>query len=119
MFVSQFIWNDFALRTIVKATGEHEIKWEGKTFLDLDYSDDLSVLDKDISKISEFSEVVKVEAARKGLKFNIKKIKSLTKGIDKGQKVIKALRKMCIFLTFWDCNERKVGLDMTHFVDEE
>ena len=30
--------------------GEHGIKWEGKTFLDLDYADDLGILDESVSK---------------------------------------------------------------------
>ena len=34
--------------------GNHRIKWGGKTLLDLDYSEDLSILDECVSKINEF-----------------------------------------------------------------
>ena len=37
---------NFVLRDTRKTMGEHGIKWEGKTFLDLDYVDDLSILDE-------------------------------------------------------------------------
>ena len=38
--------------------GDHEIKWGGKTFLDLDYADDLSILDGSVSKVNELLEVL-------------------------------------------------------------
>ena len=52
-----FIWAiliDFVLRSTEKAMGEHGIKWERKTFLDLDYADDLHVLNKRVSKMMNF-----------------------------------------------------------------
>jgi hypothetical protein len=48
---------DFVLRSKGKAMGDHRIKWGGKTFLDLDYADDLSILDESVSKMNELSEV--------------------------------------------------------------
>ena len=41
---------DFFSRGIGKAMGEHGIEWEGKTFLDLDYTDDLGILNVSVSK---------------------------------------------------------------------
>ena len=35
---------DIILRSTEKAMGDHGIKWRGKTLLDLDYADDLSIL---------------------------------------------------------------------------
>ena len=45
---------DFVLRSTGKAIGDHGLKWRGKTPLDLDYSDDLSILDESVSKMNEF-----------------------------------------------------------------
>ena len=50
--------------------GDHGIKWGGKTLLDLDYADDLSILD-------ELLDVLRVQGARIGLKINFQKTKSL------------------------------------------
>ena len=58
--LSPFIWNiliDFVLRSPGKAIGDHRIKRGGKTLLDLDSVDDLSILDESVSKINEFLEV--------------------------------------------------------------
>ena len=41
--LSPFVWiilMDFVLRSRGKAMGDHGIKWEGKSLLDLDYADD-------------------------------------------------------------------------------
>ena len=48
---------NFVLRSTEKAIGDHGIKWGGKTLLDLDYADDLSILDESVSKINEFLEI--------------------------------------------------------------
>ena len=51
--LSPFIWiilMDFVLRSTGKAIGDHGIKWGGRTLLDLDYADDLSILDESVSK---------------------------------------------------------------------
>ena len=58
--LSPFIWiilMDFVLRSTGKAIGDHGIKWGGRTLLDLDYADDLSILDESVSKMNEFLEV--------------------------------------------------------------
>ena len=55
-----FIWiilMDFVLRSTGKAIGDHGIKWGGKTLLDSDYADDLSILNESLSKMNEFLEV--------------------------------------------------------------
>ena len=83
----RIILMDFVLRSTGKAIGDHEIKWGGKTLMDLDYADDLSILDESASKMSEFLEVLRVQGARIGLKINVKKTKSLRLGIRKHEKV--------------------------------
>ncbi|XP_065561191.1 LOW QUALITY PROTEIN: probable chitinase 10 [Artemia franciscana] len=47
--LSPFIWiilMDFVIKNTGKAMGEHGIKWGGNTFMDLDYADDLRILDE-------------------------------------------------------------------------
>ena len=44
---------DFVSRSIEKVMGEPGIKWGRKTLLDLDYADDLSILDESVSKMNE------------------------------------------------------------------
>ena len=39
--------------------GDHRIKWKRKTVLDLDYADDLIILDESASKINEFLGVLR------------------------------------------------------------
>ena len=75
---------DFVLRNTGKAIGDHGIKWGGKTLLDLDYADDLSILDESVSKMNEFLEVLRVQV---GLKINVKKTNSLRLGISEDEKV--------------------------------
>ena len=59
-----------------------------KNFLpDLDYADDLSILDQSASKMNELLEVLQVQGAGKGLKINVKKTKSLKLGISEDEKV--------------------------------
>ena len=41
---------DFVLRSTGKAIRDHGIKWEGKMLLDLDYADDLSILNESVRK---------------------------------------------------------------------
>ena len=48
--------------------GEHGVKWGGKTLMDLDFADALSILDESVSKMNEFLEVLRVQGARIGLK---------------------------------------------------
>ena len=48
---------DFVLRRTGKTIGDHGIKWGEKTLLDLDYADDLSILDEIVSKMNELLEV--------------------------------------------------------------
>ena len=49
---------DLVLRITGKTMGDHGIKWGRKTLLDLDYADDLSILDESVSKINELLEVL-------------------------------------------------------------
>ena len=78
---------DFVLRSTGKAIGDRGIKWGGKTFLDVDYADDLSILDESVSKMNQHLEVLLVQGARKGLKINVKKTKSQRLEISKNEKV--------------------------------
>ena len=57
---------DFVLRSTGKAIGDYGIKWGGRTLLDLDYADDLSILDESVSKMNEFLEVLRVQGAKIG-----------------------------------------------------
>ena len=88
--LSPFIWiilMDFVLRSTGKAMETIGIKWGGKKLLDLDYADDLSILDESVSKMNELLEVLRVQGARIGLKINVKKTKSLRLGISEDEKV--------------------------------
>ena len=51
--------------------GDHGIKWGGKPLLDLDYADDLSMLDESVNEINELLEVLRVQGARIGLKISV------------------------------------------------
>ena len=79
---------EFVLRSTGKAIGDHGIKLRGKkTLLDFDYAGDLSILDKRLSKTNEFVDVLQVQGARRGLKINLKKTKSIRLGICEDEKV--------------------------------
>ena len=67
--------------------GDHGIKRGGKTLLDLDYADDLSMLDESVRKMNEFLEVLRFQGARIGLKINVKMTKSLKRGLSEDEKV--------------------------------
>ena len=95
--LSPFIWiilMDFVLRSTGKAIGDHGIKWGGRTLLDLDYADDLSILDESVSKMNEFLEVLRVQGAKIGLKINVKKTMSLWLGISEDEKVTLGTEKI-------------------------
>ena len=49
---------DFVLRSTGKAMGDYGIKWGGKSLLDLDYADDLCILNERVSKMNEVLEVL-------------------------------------------------------------
>ena len=68
---------DFVWRSTAKAMGEHGIKWGSKTLLDVDYADDLSILDENVSTMNEFLEILRVHGARIDMEINGKKTKSL------------------------------------------
>jgi hypothetical protein len=57
---------DFGLRSTGRAMGERGIKRGGKSLLDLDYAEDLSILDESVSKMNEVLEVLQVQGARIG-----------------------------------------------------
>ena len=59
--------------------GEH-VQHGSKTLPDLDYADDLSILDENISEMNSFWEGLKVQGARIDLKIYIKTIKLLRMG---------------------------------------
>ena len=85
---------NFVLRSTGKPIGDHGIKWGRKTLLDLDYADDLSILDESVSKMNEFLEVLRVQGATIGLKINVKKSKSLRLGIGEDEKVTLGFEKI-------------------------
>ena len=49
---------DFVLKNTVKVMGEHGIDWGSKTLLDLDYADDLSILDENVDKLNDFFKIL-------------------------------------------------------------
>ena len=59
------------------------MQWESrnqmgnKTLLDLDCTDDLSILDENVGKMNQLLEVLQVQGARIFLKINVNKTKSL------------------------------------------
>ena len=76
--------------------------------LDIDYADDLNILDKSVSKMNELLEVLRVHGARIALKINDKKTKSLRIGIGKDEKVtlgkeklIRWAASLTLVITFW------------------
>ena len=46
---------------------EHGIKWGSINFQDIDYADDLNILDEKVSKLNELLEILRVHGARIGL----------------------------------------------------
>ena len=99
--LSPFIWiilMDLVLRSTGKVMGDHGFKWEGKTLLDLDYADDLIILDESVSKMNEFLEVLRVQGARIGFKIKIKKTKSLRLRTSDDEKVTHWVMKRLIRL---------------------
>ena len=89
--LTRFKWiilMDFILRSPAKAIGVDELKWRSKTFLDLNYAEDLSILDESLSKMNKLSEILQVHGAWIGLKINIWNSKSLRLGINENEKVM-------------------------------
>ena len=66
---------------------EHGLERERKTFLDLDYANDLCILDESVSKMNKILEALRVQGARIGLKINVKKTKSLWLRISEDEKL--------------------------------
>ena len=85
---------DFVLRSTERAMGDHRIKWGGKTLLDLDYADDLSILDESVNKMNELLEVLRDQGAIKGLKINVKETKSLRLRISEDENVTLGSKKI-------------------------
>ena len=67
---------DFILSSKAKAMRENGMKWGSQTFLDVDYADDLGILDESVSKMIKHLEVLRVQGERAGLKINVTKTKS-------------------------------------------
>ena len=65
-----------------------------KFLLDLDYADDLSIIDESIGKINELLEVLRFLNAKIGLKINVKKIKSLRLGRSKDENVTLIVKRL-------------------------
>ena len=59
----------------------------GNNFLDLDYADDLSILDESMSKMNELLEVLCVQGSRLVLTITVKKTNSLRLGISEDEKM--------------------------------
>ena len=57
--------------------GRTGIIWEGKTLIHIDYIDELSVLDKNVSKMNKFREVFRVYGERIGSNIILKRLNHL------------------------------------------
>jgi len=55
------VFTDFVLRNTAKALGEYGTELESKTILDLNYFDDLIVLDENVRKVNNFLNVLRVQ----------------------------------------------------------
>ena len=75
VFYILIILMEFILRNTTKVMEERGIEWGSKTHLCLDYADDFSILDENVSIMKEFSEVSWVESVRIGLKISFEKAK--------------------------------------------
>ena len=73
---------------------DNRIKWGWKTLLDLDYADDLSILDESSWKMNALLEVLQVQSARIGSKINVEKTESLRLGISEDEKVTLGNKKI-------------------------
>jgi len=49
------LWGRISDRKNNKAMEDNGIKWGGKPLLDLDYADDLRILDESVAKMNEFA----------------------------------------------------------------
>ena len=78
------VFTDFVLRNAAKALGEYGTKLESKTVLDLNYADDLIVLDENVRKVNNFLNVLRVQGKRIVLKI-VKKTSSLRQEITDGE----------------------------------
>jgi hypothetical protein len=107
---------DFVLRITGKAMGDHGIKLGSKTLLDLDYSDDLGILDESVSKMNELLEVLQVQGARIGTKINVKQTKLLRLGISKDEKVMLGNVKINQVNSFTYLGSRLLLVKMVHAV---
>ncbi|XP_065582975.1 uncharacterized protein LOC136042043 [Artemia franciscana] len=99
--LSSFIWiilMDFVLRSTRKSMEEHGIKWGGKTFLDLDYADDLSISVERVSKMNELLEVLRVHGVEIGSRTDVRKTKSLRLGISEEDLNRLGWRRVCLAL---------------------
>ena len=77
---------NFVLRSTGKQLKTTQSNGEEKRE-DLDYADDWSILDKSVSKMNEFLEVLRIQGVKICLKINVKKTKSLRLGISEDEKV--------------------------------
>ena len=68
---------EFVLRNTEKAMGEHGTKWDTRILLDLNYTGYLSARDKNVSKMSESLQVLRVQGTRTGLIIYTKKLRRL------------------------------------------
>ena len=65
---------EFVLRNGAIAMGDHGIKWDSKTLLDLEYAHEFIILVDNVGKINDFSDVLRTQGARIGLNIYVKNI---------------------------------------------
>ena len=66
----------------------------GKTLPELDFAEDLSILDESVSNMNDILEVLRAQGARIGLKINVKKTKSIRLGISEDEKMAVGNKKI-------------------------
>ena len=79
---------DLVQRIMSKAAREHGIKNENEILLNLDYANNLSVLEENVGKMNSFGGIFGVYCTKIDLKIKMKKNKSLRLGIKVGKVVI-------------------------------
>ena len=80
-------FDGLCLKEHLKGNGKPQNQMGRKTLLNLDYPDNLSILDETLSKMNDHLEVLRFQVARIGLKINVIKTKLLRLGVIEGEKV--------------------------------
>ena len=64
-------FDEFCLKKHRKGHGRPRNQMGWKTLMDLNYADDLSILDEGVSKMNKLLDVLRVQGAKIGIKINV------------------------------------------------